>query len=224
MQARSPAQTLRQRMREIALTALLLIVEGGLLALVGTSWWAPILLVSVVPLYVLSTTTLLGGLLDPVALRRGIDGEERVAEILAELEPNGYRAIHDLDIGRGNADHVLVGPAGVFVIETKDWGGRFYPVRGRLMFNKRAANEVVGQVRAAAVAVTRRLERAGIDARVQPLIVSTRARVHRSPLRIGAVTAVEADGLPSFVRARPGSMDSDAVARAMAAILGGGGV
>jgi nuclease-like protein len=219
MQARSPAQSLRERMREIALTALLLIVEAGLLALAGTSWWAPILLVSVVPLYVLSTTTLLGGLLDPVSLRRGIEGEQRVAELLAELEPNGYRAIHDLDIGRGNADHVLVGPAGVFVIETKDWGGRFYPVHGRLMFNERAANEVVGQVRAAAVAVSRRLEHAGIEARVLPLIVSTRASVHRSPLRIGAVTAVEADGLAAFVRRRPASMDAEAVSKALSAIV-----
>jgi hypothetical protein len=211
-------------MREIALTAFLLTLEAGLLALAGTSWWAPILLVSVVPLYVLSTSTLLGGLLDPVSLRRGIEGEERVAELLAELEPNGYRAIHDLDIGRGNADHVLVGPAGVFVIETKDWGGRFYPVRGRLMFNERTAIEVVGQVRAAAVAVMRRLERAGIEVRVQPLIVSTRASVHKSPLRIGAVTAVEADGLLAFVRGRPASMDADAVTRAMAAIVDHGRV
>lgn len=205
----------------MALAASLLIVEAALLALAGSSWWAPVLLVSVVPLYVLGSTTMLGGVLDPVVLRRGIQGEERVAELLAGLEPNGYLAIHDLDIGRGNADHVLVGPTGVFVIETKDWGGRFYPVRGRLMFNERAANEVVGQVRAAALAVTRRLERAGIDTRVLPLIVSTRARVHRSPLRIGAVTAVEADGLPAFVRGRRVLLDQDAVASVMAAIIGG---
>jgi hypothetical protein len=52
-------------------------------------------------------------------LNRGERGELRVAEILDELRSCGYRAFHDL-VGDGfNIDHVVVGPAGVFAIETK---------------------------------------------------------------------------------------------------------
>jgi hypothetical protein len=219
METRSPARSLRRRLREAVLAAVLLVAEAGLLALAGSSWWAPVLLLSVVPLFVLARATTLGGVLDPVLLRRGIQGEQRVAEVLAELAPSGYRVLHDLDIGRGNADHVLVGPTGVFVIETKDWGGRFYSRRGRLMFNQRAAAEVVGQVRAAALAIQGRLDDAGIDVVVQPVIASTRAKVYRSPLRLGHVTAVEVDGLPAFVGRRPISLDPPAISRAIGAIL-----
>ncbi len=159
-------------------------------------------ILSIVPIVVLGRATLMGGQLDPLPLRRGILGEERVAGVLAELEPEGYRTLHGLDIGRGDADHVLVGPTGVYVIETKEWSGRFYPRRGRLMFNQRPADEVVSQVTAAALAVKHRLERAGIDVWVQAVIASTSAKVYASPLRLGHVTALEAGDLPGFVRGR----------------------
>lgn len=218
MEARSPAQFLHERMREMALSAILLVAEAAVLAVAGFWLW-PLALLAFVPLFVLGRATLLGGRLDPALLLRGIEGEERVAELLAELEPEGFRAVHDLDIGRGNADHVLVGPTGVFVIETKDWGGRFYPRRGKLMFNQREADEVVGQVTVAALAVRQRLERAGIDVWVQALIASTRAKVHRGVLPLGHVTAIEADLLPVYIRSRRSAMTPNAVARAVAAVL-----
>src|SRR5438876_69039 len=56
-------------------------------------------------------------------LNRGERGEMKVAEVLDELRSLGYRPFHDL-LGTGyNIDHVIVGPAGVFVIETKFRGG-----------------------------------------------------------------------------------------------------
>lgn len=55
---------------------------------------------------------------------RGASGEEHVGEVLAALAPDGWRAIHDVSLGRGNVDHVLIGPAGLLTIETKSHGGR----------------------------------------------------------------------------------------------------
>lgn len=58
-------------------------------------------------------------------LIRGERGEVRVAEVLDDLRPDGYHAFHDLVRDGFNIDHVVVGPAGVFVIETKfrsGWG------------------------------------------------------------------------------------------------------
>ena len=62
----------------------------------------------------------------PIARRfnRGERGERHVADMLEELRSNGYRPIHDI-VGDGfNVDHVLVGPGGVFAIETKYRSGK----------------------------------------------------------------------------------------------------
>jgi hypothetical protein len=218
MEARSPAQFLRHRLRLMTVAAVLFVAEAFLLALAGFWWW-PLSVIALVPVFLLSRATLLGGQLDPVSLRNGIRGEVRVAGYLAELEPEGYRVLHDVDLGRGNADHVLVGPTGVFVIETKDWGGRFYPRRGRLMFNNRSADEVVTQVTNAALEVRGRLERAGIDVWVQAVIASTRAKVSASPIRLGHVTAIDAAALPAFVRSRRATLEVPSLDDVLAAIL-----
>ncbi|MEM6674839.1 MAG: nuclease-related domain-containing protein [Planctomycetota bacterium] len=52
-------------------------------------------------------------------IRLGIRGEKAVAEKLDELKSRGYRVFHDIEGEGFNVDHVIVGPAGVFVIETK---------------------------------------------------------------------------------------------------------
>ena len=52
-------------------------------------------------------------------LLRGEKGELKVAEALEELRGRGYRVFHDLRRDGFNIDHVVVGPAGVFAIETK---------------------------------------------------------------------------------------------------------
>ncbi|HEY7659903.1 MAG TPA: NERD domain-containing protein [Actinomycetota bacterium] len=213
MVARSPARFLHQRLRLALFAAVLLIAEAFLLALAVFVWW-PLAFVAIVPLVLLARNTTLGGLLDPVTIRRGIQGEERVAAVLAELEADGYEVIHDVEIGRGNADHILVGPTGVFVIETKDWGGRFYPRRGRLMFNNRPADHIVDQATMVARTVKRRLKRAGIDVWVEAVIASTRASVSSRQIRLGHVTVVEASKLPAFVRGRSSHMDPDRASRA----------
>lgn len=55
---------------------------------------------------------------------RGAEGEKAVGAICAELETDGWYAIHDVSLGRGNVDHILVGPGGIFTIETKSHRGR----------------------------------------------------------------------------------------------------
>lgn len=52
--------------------------------------------------------------------RLGLRGEQAVAEVLHEVFDAGYRVFHDLQPrGTWNIDHVIVGPRGVFLIETK---------------------------------------------------------------------------------------------------------
>lgn len=52
-------------------------------------------------------------------LKLGRDGERAVGQYLERLRSEGYEVFHDV-LGEGfNVDHVLIGPAGVFTIETK---------------------------------------------------------------------------------------------------------
>jgi len=54
-------------------------------------------------------------------LRLARDGERAVGQFLETLRMRGYRVLHDL-IGDGfNVDHVLVGEAGLFTVETKTY-------------------------------------------------------------------------------------------------------
>lgn len=60
-------------------------------------------------------------------LRRARDGERVVGQFLDGLREKGYRVLHDI-VGEGfNIDHLLVGPHGIFTIETKTWSK---PVKG----------------------------------------------------------------------------------------------
>lgn len=52
-------------------------------------------------------------------LVRGERGELKVAETLEDLRADGYRVFHDLVRDGFNIDHVVVGPSGVYAIETK---------------------------------------------------------------------------------------------------------
>lgn len=54
----------------------------------------------------------------------GADGEKRTARVLRPLTRAGWHAIHDLDwTGAGNVDLVVLGPGGVYVLDSKAWSG-----------------------------------------------------------------------------------------------------
>jgi hypothetical protein len=59
------------------------------------------------------------------SVRKGRLGERLVADLLHRL-PDDYWLINDITLGRtrGNIDHVIIGPCGVVVIETKRLAGR----------------------------------------------------------------------------------------------------
>jgi len=58
---------------------------------------------------------------------QGAEGEEAVGEILEGLRDQGWCVIHDVSFGRGNIDHIVVGPGGIFTIETKSRAGKVWP-------------------------------------------------------------------------------------------------
>jgi hypothetical protein len=63
---------------------------------------------------------------DAIAWRRGAAGERRTARLLAALECQGWAVLHDLALpgSQANLDHLVIGPGGVFVIDSKQYRGR----------------------------------------------------------------------------------------------------
>jgi hypothetical protein len=63
---------------------------------------------------------------DAVAWRRGASGERRTARMLSPLERHGWVVLHDLAVpgSQANLDHLVIGPGGVFAIDSKQYRGR----------------------------------------------------------------------------------------------------
>ncbi len=92
---------------------------------------------------------------------RGASGEEQVGGLLDHMAGRGWHVIHDASLGRGNVDHILIGPPGIFTVETKSHPG---PVR---------VARVHGETLRQAQAQRRAIERVtGLE--VEPLIVFSR--------------------------------------------------
>ncbi len=62
---------------------------------------------------------------ETAAWRRGARGERRTARRLRKLVQAGWTVLHDLAIpgSRANGDHLLIGPPGVFLVDSKAWHG-----------------------------------------------------------------------------------------------------
>lgn len=81
------------------------------------------------------------------AWRLGAKGERRTARILARLEHDGFVAFHDLAVpgSPANVDHLVVGPTGVFVIDSKFYRGVVrMGLDGRLWYGGRSLDRVLG--------------------------------------------------------------------------------
>jgi hypothetical protein len=63
---------------------------------------------------------------DASAWRRGAAGEGRTARLLGQLARQGRAVLHDLAVpgSQANLDHLVIGPGGVFVIDSKQYRGR----------------------------------------------------------------------------------------------------
>jgi hypothetical protein len=109
-------------------------------------------------------------------LNRGERGERKVAELLDDLRESGYRIVHDI-VGNGfNIDHVVIGPAGVFAVETKyrsGWGEiEFRNGEGLFVGGRKEENDPLSQARGNAKAVNQLIkEMCGLYKWVTPLVV-----------------------------------------------------
>ncbi len=62
---------------------------------------------------------------DPDRWARGAAGEQATAALLARLAPSRWTVLHDLAVpgSRANIDHLVIGPTGLWVVDTKAFRG-----------------------------------------------------------------------------------------------------
>jgi len=108
-------------------TVLILLSTAAIAVIAGL--WACTVMVRALPPYLVAAPVMLAVVPVYFSWRRrgyryGIWGEEAVSSALSALD-NRHRVFNDLVLpgARGDIDHVVVGPGGVFVLETKNYAG-----------------------------------------------------------------------------------------------------
>jgi len=133
---------------------------------------------------------------------RGARGEDRVGAVLDAL-PDTYYVFHDLSRLCGDIDHIVVGPTGVFTLETKAHGGQITAAGEAILVNgKSPEKDFIAQCWRNAFWVRDLLKNtAGIEAQVTPILVFAHATV-----RVGQVKGIRVTWpkrLPELLTAGP---------------------
>ncbi len=133
------------------------------------------------------------------AKSKGLLGERRVGALLETL-PEGWRVFHDVELEGENADHVVVGPPGVFSVEVKNYAGRVVARSNGLFVNGRRQDRIVRQAWRQAHKL-----RALLGVEVQPVLVFVGAEVKGT--RAGRLPVLTAEGLLAFFKESPRRLD-----------------
>jgi Nuclease-related domain len=150
---------------------------------------------------------------DAVAWRRGAAGERRTARLLSPLERHGWAVLHDLAIptSQANIDHLVIGPGGVFVIDSKHYRGRLQlDPSGRLWHGRHPLAPTLRAVSFEADRAAQVLPDPGVA--VVPIVAVHGVQVPWGKVVIQGVSVVPASRLPSLLRARPAVLGPERVA------------
>jgi nuclease-like protein len=131
--------------------------------------------------------------------------ETAIGSELEEL-PEQFRVIHHLTSAAGNADHVVVGPTGVFVLDVKAWKGVVSSDgNGELLWNQYTLDEpIVRQLTDKVLRIEEKVGRAGngFCPRFQALLVFTAAHLEMD--RCNSVYCLRPDQLRGHILAGEG--------------------
>jgi Nuclease-related domain len=150
---------------------------------------------------------------DAVAWRHGSTGERRTAQLLEPLERQGWAVLHDLAVPRSqaNIDHLLIGPGGVFVIDSKQYRGRLQlDPSGRLWHGRHPLAPTLRAVSFEADQAAVVLPDPGMA--VVPIVAVHGAQVPWGKVVVAGVPVVAARRLPSMLRALPAVLGPERVA------------
>jgi hypothetical protein len=150
---------------------------------------------------------------DATAWRRGAAGERRTARLLNPLERHGWAVLHDLALpgSRSNLDHLVIGPGGVFVIDSKQYRGRLQlDSSGRLWHGRYPLAPIFRAVDLEADQAAQILPDPGVA--VIPILAVHGAQVPWGKVVMEGVPVVPARRLPSMLRTLPAVLGPERVA------------
>jgi Nuclease-related domain len=150
---------------------------------------------------------------DAVTWRRGALGERRTARLLGPLERLGWAVLHDLAVPgrRANIDHLVIGPRGVFVIDSKQYRGRLQlDPSGRLWHGRYPIAPTLRAVSFEADLAAQMLPDPGVA--VVPIVAVHGAQVPGGKVVTDGVPVVAAQRLPSMLLALPAVLGPERVA------------
>jgi hypothetical protein len=150
---------------------------------------------------------------DARAWRRGATGERRTARLFAPLERHGWAVLHDLAIpgSAANIDHLVIGPGGVLVIDSKQYRGRLRLDRHGMVWHGRQL--LVSALRRVLWAADQADEVLGVaEVQVAAVVAVHGASVPWGLLQADGVTIVPARRLPGLLQALPPMLGPERVA------------
>src|SRR5512132_2635841 len=150
---------------------------------------------------------------DAVAWRQGAAGERRTARLLAPLERHRWAILHDLAVpgSTANIDHLVIGPGGVFVIDSKQYRGRLQlDAVGKLWHGRHPLAPTLGAVSWEADQAAQALPDPGMA--VVPIVAVHGAQVPWGKVVTDGVPVVAARRLPSMLLALPAVLGPERVA------------
>jgi hypothetical protein len=151
---------------------------------------------------------------DAVAWRRGAAGERRTARLLSPLERHGWTVLHDLALpgSPANLDDLVIGPGGVFVIDSKQYRGHLQlDPSGQLWHGRYPLAPTLRAVSFEADRAAQVLPDPGVVV-VVPIVAVHGARVPWGKVVMNGVPVVAARRLPSMLRALPAVLGPERVA------------
>jgi hypothetical protein len=150
---------------------------------------------------------------DTLAWRRGAAGERRTARLLAPLERHGWAVLHDLAIPGtpANIDHLVIGPGGVALVDTKQYRGRLWLDPDGLLWHGR--HLLVATLRKVRWAADQADEVLGVaDVQVVAIMAVHGAKVPWGRLAADGVIVAPARRVPDMLQALPAILGPERVA------------
>jgi hypothetical protein len=144
--------------------------------------------------------------------RRGAAGERRTARLLGRLERQGWVVLHDLAVpgSQANLDHLVIGPGGVFVVDSKLYRGRLQlDPSGRLWHGRYPLEP---SLRAVSFEADRAAQVLADPQVVVPIVAVHGAQVPWGKVVVVGVPVVAARRLPRLLRQLPAVLGPEQVA------------
>jgi hypothetical protein len=191
----------------VAATLVIALTIAGTLAQGQAKFWLGLMVGATMALYVALRDS------PPAYIenwRKGSDGERRTARALRPLEREGWGIWHDRNRGNGtNIDHIAVGDAGVFLLDSKNYSGEARiegdQLKVRLPEDDNdgwVCRGIGGRMRGASAEVSELIEAAtGVRVWIQPVVVLW-TRFPQQVFQEGGVFFIQGNELALWLRER----------------------